>query len=754
MMLPVWLCGLRGLWKECFLPIHVELLRLWKTNGSLWLSQYLSAASRAIVLWVGGDRLDQSKSGVRISLTRAGLPLLLPGALRAVLHQINGENHIHALAALKVTLSVLSVYRVIGCDPMLKLETITGPFTGVGATLSFWEVSSAVGLLPRSLVLTKVVWTYLSESAGPNFKHSTWSAGLDAMAFLADPFTWYQWLAVAAGQRAWGMIAWNLFTIVGTLPLVPVLLFCKKYPKYLGRLVKLYEARGKVRVVAITDWWTQCLLMPLHEGIFDILRAIPQDGTFDQLAPVHRLMSYVRAAGAPVYSYDLSAATDRLPVWVQAQFLAELGVSWASNWASLLVIRPWYLDKKPVHYAVGQPIGALSSWAMLALCHHLLVQVAARRVGYKEWFPYYALLGDDIIIAEESVAMAYRTLMEDLGVTINLSKSFEMKSGTLEFAKRWFHPNLGDLSPIGPGLILAALRNPRLIAVLIQDALNRNFVIPTRVVGDLYRYIKIIRPANWIKRSWLPILSSVIGPDGGLWGAASGPLYKAAWIKLFPHHTRNKLQSLLDTLYQQISTSSELPSSRETLMAQLVSRFWKAADLFRGSLSGLVSMALVILSPAFWVYYELANGAEERIARFSAARDRLDRVLLNSWAGDGLDLAIRFKALRNFLRVNFDPDLLNWDRKAAEAILSRHVNLFKLWDIEFRNREELTQMIFDAMPEVVDPYADWVDPDDMDELDESVQSLAIVPAGYWVTSGKLIGRRHDSMDPPGVAKLR
>lgn len=33
----------------------------------------------------------------------------------------------------------------------------------------------------------------------------------------------------------------------------------------------------------------------------------------------------------------------------------------------------------PLKYAVGQPMGALSSWASLALCHHLLVQLSHRR---------------------------------------------------------------------------------------------------------------------------------------------------------------------------------------------------------------------------------------------------------------------------------------------------------------------------------------------------------------------------------------
>jgi len=45
-----------------------------------------------------------------------------------------------------------------------------------------------------------------------------------------------------------------------------------------------------------------------------------------------------------------------------------------------------------IRYAVGQPIGALSSWAMLAFTHHIIVQVAAYRSVWKGWFPLYAFL--------------------------------------------------------------------------------------------------------------------------------------------------------------------------------------------------------------------------------------------------------------------------------------------------------------------------------------------------------------------------
>jgi len=37
----------------------------------------------------------------------------------------------------------------------------------------------------------------------------------------------------------------------------------------------------------------------------------------------------------------------------------------------------------PYRYSVGQPMGAYSSFPMLALTHHVIVQIAAGRAGYQ-----------------------------------------------------------------------------------------------------------------------------------------------------------------------------------------------------------------------------------------------------------------------------------------------------------------------------------------------------------------------------------
>jgi hypothetical protein len=89
----------------------------------------------------------------------------------------------------------------------------------------------------------------------------------------------------------------------------------------LGKLSLKHEAAGKVRVFAIVDAWTQSLLSPLHDNIFRILRNIPQDGTFNQLQPIRLLQD---KGLKDMYSYDLSAATDRLPIDLQVKVLSLL----------------------------------------------------------------------------------------------------------------------------------------------------------------------------------------------------------------------------------------------------------------------------------------------------------------------------------------------------------------------------------------------------------------------------------------------
>lgn len=96
--------------------------------------------------------------------------------------------------------------------------------------------------------------------------------------------------------------------------------YTTRYPFWeLGKLAVVKDVAGKSRVIAIVNYWIQVSLKPLHDAIFKLLEDLPTDGTFNQLDPVFKLPKGIKYS-----SYDLTAATDRLPMEVQRQVLSHL----------------------------------------------------------------------------------------------------------------------------------------------------------------------------------------------------------------------------------------------------------------------------------------------------------------------------------------------------------------------------------------------------------------------------------------------
>jgi len=77
------------------------------------------------------------------------------------------------------------------------------------------------------------------------------------------------------------------------------------------------------------------------------------------------------------------------------------------------------------------------------------------RAGYKYPFISYMVLGDDVIIADEKVAISYKDIMSQIGVNITRIKSVVSKPGyfSSEFASKWLINGI-DVSPLPCGLLL------------------------------------------------------------------------------------------------------------------------------------------------------------------------------------------------------------------------------------------------------------------------------------------------------------
>jgi hypothetical protein len=179
----------------------------------------------------------------------------------------------------------------------------------------------------------------------------------------------------------------------------------------------------------------------------------------------------VKTGGKRLQSMDLSAATDRLPVVLQEQILNILGFE-GTLWKQVLE-REWDLDGETVRYAVGQPMGAYSSFASLALTHHVIVRVASIQAGVNPKKLLYAVLGDDGALAHEKVAKYYRNIFFQLGMEINPIKGFD---GTvLEFAKQLWTINGYNISPLGAKNILLFMRNVEFLPSILYELIVKRF---------------------------------------------------------------------------------------------------------------------------------------------------------------------------------------------------------------------------------------------------------------------------------------
>jgi hypothetical protein len=225
---------------------------------------------------------------------------------------------------------------------------------------------------------------------------------------------------------------------------------------FLGRISFIPDKGGKTRTIAIGNYWVQDCLKGLHDALFGVLRDIPTDGTYDQVRQSDRVKT--QSGVGAVWSYDLTAATDRFPIEPQIAVLKSIHPEIGSLWEKILKRMEFKYEDQIVRYEVGQPMGLYSSWAVFSVTHHVIIQYCAWLEREKFPFEKYAVLGDDVAIWSRGVAERYSRLLKDLDVSISVDKSFFPidkdclnKPCVAEFAKRIFVKG-EEISAISPSI--------------------------------------------------------------------------------------------------------------------------------------------------------------------------------------------------------------------------------------------------------------------------------------------------------------
>nr|UIW13840.1 MAG: RNA-dependent RNA polymerase [Rhizoctonia solani mitovirus 67] len=535
-----------------------------------------------------------------------GLPTIIPWKLREVFVKVNTQfilNEQISVPTMRVIvciLTVISIFRVFNVFPKASLNTVITPFSGSVMTLPDNELQQAIQqIFPGFALKLKAPRVLVLETASPNATKSTWGAVLDAAAFLFYPKTGYYLLKYNLFQNFSGT-RWNLWILCILVAAVPVMIFIfilgGVQELFVGKLGVVKDQAGKSRIVGITNYWIQIALKPLHDALFALLKKVNMDGTFDQEAPLRRLVAMV-PKGQVFHSFDLSAATDRLPVTLQACILNILSPSLGTDWSNLLGSIFWAYKKAEYKYAVGQPMGAYSSWAMLAITHHVIVQVAALRVREIR-FSAYAVLGDDIVIANDEVAAEYLRIMEQLGVSINLSKSIE-SDRFLEFAKRWIGPGGVQFTPIGPGLILRLIRNKFYLAALFSEMFKLGLITTFQ---ELLARIQFL-PAKWAGQKWNVLwaafgLRSFFITDGQVDRNLITWCFQA--VGMDEAFMRYNIMNAL--LQDRLNAKRNAIKQLDTNIAYFLDNFWKL-QVGRSWPNRMLEFCLKVFSPGPWAYF-------------------------------------------------------------------------------------------------------------------------------------------------------
>lgn len=499
-------------------------IRLWETrSGRLWTIHRVKTARLILTRSFSGSPLS-APFGISVN-KETGLPKLIPQFLVPGLKDRDPDSFRLAMTLLNVTRAWL------GGTPV-DLTAIITPGKPEDENFKihireFLDLNKIRGYTPSWV---RFHWTAKMGPNGPAMASSILESRL-----IPEPLM--EAIRVLGGL--------SLHRVIGKIRNLPDNTFAALLKatgvstgNLLRRLSVKKDREGKSRPFAMLDYYSQTSLMPLHEQLFEHLRKIPQDRTFTQADQLRVLAP----PGNKYHSLDLTAATDRFPIWLQVQVLSELiSPKVAQAWRLMMVDTPFELAGRTYKYAAGQPMGAYSSWALFALTHHYVVFLSAKRAGVELTSETYCLLGDDIVIANDAVAEQYRLIMSELGVELSEHKS-HVSEDTYEFAKRWFHKGM-EITPYPVHGVLENQSRHYAVVETLKQASKRGYPLPSSWQPGLF-YADLVsalgargRMIPYIERRMLliSILPSVVLDDFHLADRAraffsiSGADYSCNW---------------------------------------------------------------------------------------------------------------------------------------------------------------------------------------------------------------------------------
>lgn len=196
-----------------------------------------------------------------------------------------------------------------------------------------------------------------------------------------------------------------------------------------GKIGLIQEPGYKLRAVANPNRVYQIALKPLGDVIYDTLRTLPWDCTFEQSKGFNHIQKHL-SEEKKAFCVDLTGATDYFPLSLQIDLLSELFPNHVDyiNLFKDLSRAPWFFKDTTIQWTKGQPLGLYPSFGSFALCHGLLLLALNDGKHENEFF----VLGDDVVILNPGLYTKYIEALKCLDCPISAEKSI-ISSDIAEF---------------------------------------------------------------------------------------------------------------------------------------------------------------------------------------------------------------------------------------------------------------------------------------------------------------------------------
>lgn len=196
----------------------------------------------------------------------------------------------------------------------------------------------------------------------------------------------------------------------------------------IGKIGITQEPGLKARFYAAPHIWVQHVLTPMGTQMYDYIKNhAPWDCTFDQDKAIPDIQSTLKQ-GDEVFCYDLSSATDRFPLELQITMMNSLfsNKEWHDHIRlfQYFCTLPFSFEGEPIIWKRGQPLGMFPSFAMFTLTHGILLYA----LNGNKWNNDFFVLGDDVIILNKNLSLAYESALKDLDVPYSPDKTISSKN--------------------------------------------------------------------------------------------------------------------------------------------------------------------------------------------------------------------------------------------------------------------------------------------------------------------------------------